>query len=310
MSANRQSDRDCSPSVSRRNVLAASTAGAVIGSAVTGFAAALSVPSAQAQASSGGKLQEVLQRGHLICGTGSTNPPWHFEDESGALIGMDIDMARLLAKGLFTDPTKVEFVRQEADARIPSLATGKVDVVFQFMTVTAGRAQQVEFTIPYYREGVTLFMLSDSKYSSIDDLRAAGSNLRVAGLQNVYIEDWIHLAAPEAKVDQFDSEAACLQALNSKRVDAYMHDQSSVRWFMDKFPGRYKASGYNWMPNMYSAAVRPGDQVWLSYVNTVLQDAMTGIEFPSYKASFKKWFGQDLPNPTVGFPLEYSPRVG
>ena len=112
MSANRESDRDCSPSVSRRNVLAASTAGAVIGSAVTGFAAALSVPSAQAQASSGGKLQEVLQRGHLICGTGSTNPPWHFEDESGALIGMDIDMARLLAKGLFNDPTKVEFVRQ------------------------------------------------------------------------------------------------------------------------------------------------------------------------------------------------------
>ena len=304
-----ESSRDRTTGLNRRRLLAASAAGAALGSTVSGLGAALSVQPAEAQ-TPGGKLQEVLQRGHLICGTGSTNPPWHFEDDSGTLVGMDIDMARLIAKGLFTDPSKVEFVRQEADARIPSLLTGKVDVVFQFMTVTAGRAQQVEFTIPYYREGVTLFMLADSKYNTIDDLRSAGGNLHVAGLQNVYIEDWIHLAVPDAKVDQFDSEASCLEALNSKRVGAYMHDQSSVRWFMNKFPNRYKTSGYNWMPNMYSAAVRPGDQVWLNYVNIVLQDAMTGIEFPTYKASFKKWFGQDLPNPTVGFPLEYTPRAG
>lgn len=297
-----------SSSVNRRRILAVSAAGAALGSTVVGLAGGLSIQSAQAQTSSGGKLQEVLQRGHLICGTGSTNPPWHFEDDAGTLVGMDIDMAKLIAKGLFNDPSKVEFVRQQADARIPSLVTGKVDVVFQFMTVTAGRAQQVEFTIPYYREGVTLFMMADSKYNNVGDLRAAGDKVHVAGLQNVYIEDWIHLAVPQAKVDQFDSEAACLQALNSKRVDAYMHDQSAVRWLMGKFPSRYKAAGYDWMPNMYSGAVRPGDQVWLNYINIVLQDAMTGVEFPSYKASFKKWFGQDLADPTVGFPLEYTPR--
>jgi polar amino acid transport system substrate-binding protein len=300
---------EISKQVNRRRILAASGVSAILGAAATGLAGALSIRKARAQTAAGGKLQEVLQRGHLICGTGSTNPPWHFEDDSGTLVGMDIDMARLLAKGLFSDPTKVEFVRQEADARIPSLVTGKVDIVFQFMTVTAGRAQQVEFSLPYYREGVTLFMPADSKYNNIADLRAAGSNLHVAGLQNVYIEDWIHMAVPDAKVDQFDSEAACLEALNTNRVGAYMHDQSSVRWFMNKFPGQYKTSGYNWMPNMYSAAVRPGDQVWLNYVNIVLHDGMTGVEFPTYSASFKKWFGQDLPTPTVGFPLEYAPRT-
>ncbi len=287
--------------VSRRNLMAMS---AVAGSALALGASATPV---RAQASGTGKLQDVLGRGKLVVGTGSTNPPWHFEDESGALVGMDIDMARLVAKGLFNDPSKVEFVRQDADARIPSLVTAKVDIVFQFLTVTAGRAQQVAFTIPYYREGVTLFMLADSKYNTIDDMRAAGANVHVAGLHNVYIEDWVHIPLPQATVDQFDSEAACLQAVNSKRVDAQMHDQSAVRWLMAKVPGRYKTAGYSWMPNMYSAAVQPGEQVWLNYVNTVLHDAMTGIEFPSYQASFKKWFGQDLPMPTVGFPMEYAP---
>jgi polar amino acid transport system substrate-binding protein len=33
---------------------------------------------------------------------------------------------------------------------------------------------------------------------------------------------------------------------------------------------------------------------------------MTGVEFQTYAASFKKWFGQDLPSPKIGFPIEYS----
>jgi polar amino acid transport system substrate-binding protein len=102
------------------------------------------------------KLQEVLDRGKLMVGTGSTNAPWHFQDEDGNLVGFDIDMAKLVAKGLFDDPEAVEFVIQSSDARIPNLATDKVDITCQFMTVTPGRAQQVEFTIPYYREGLGL----------------------------------------------------------------------------------------------------------------------------------------------------------
>ena len=32
------------------------------------------------------KLADVLARGKLIVGTGSTNPPWHFRDEAGNLV--------------------------------------------------------------------------------------------------------------------------------------------------------------------------------------------------------------------------------
>jgi len=80
-----------------------------------------------AQPAGQSKLQEVLNRKVLIVGTGSTNPPWHFEDAQGNLIGMDIDLARLVAKGLFEDAKKVQFVREAPDARIPNLVTNKVD---------------------------------------------------------------------------------------------------------------------------------------------------------------------------------------
>src|SRR5688500_2864764 len=75
-------------------------------------------------------LKRVLDRGRLIVGTGATNPPWHFEDDSGKLVGMDIDMAKEIAiglNGIEEDPLAydddhvrglIEFVIQEPNARI------------------------------------------------------------------------------------------------------------------------------------------------------------------------------------------------
>ena len=128
-----------------------------------------------APASAQGKLEEVLARGKLIVGTGSTNPPWHFVDESGKMSGFDVDIARIVAKGLFDDPEKVEFVTQSSDSRIPNIVTDKVDITCQFMTVTAQRAQQMNFTIPYYREGVGLLLSANGTHKTYDDLKAAGA---------------------------------------------------------------------------------------------------------------------------------------
>jgi polar amino acid transport system substrate-binding protein len=275
---------------------------------LTGLAAAAAVtaiaaPAAMAQEKS--LLDDVLARGKLIVGTGSTNAPWHFKDENGNLVGFDIDIARMIANGLFKDPNKIEFVEQSSDARIPNVTTGKVDITCQFMTVTAERAQQVAVTIPYYREGVGLLLKADGKYKTYDDLKKAGSGAVVSVLQNVYAEDMVHAALPDAKVDQYESVDLMYQALNSGQADAAATDQSSVKWLIVQQPGQYVDAGYGWGPQSYSCAVKRGDQQWLNFVNTVLHEAMTGVDFGTYQASFKKWFGVDLPVPAIGFPVEY-----
>ena len=84
------------------------------------IAAAASACIGFSSAQAAGKLDEILARGYLIVGTGSTFAPWSFKDDSGSLVGFDIDIAKILAKGLFDDPEKVQFVSQGADARIPS----------------------------------------------------------------------------------------------------------------------------------------------------------------------------------------------
>jgi polar amino acid transport system substrate-binding protein len=249
-------------------------------------------------------LKKVLDRGKVVVGTGSTNPPWHFEDENGKLVGFDIEMGKLLSRGLFQgDDSKVDFVVQEADARIPNLLADKVDVDFQFMTVTTGRAIQVEFTIPYYREGVALIVLKDSPYNNLKDFD--GKKAKIAILQNVTAEDMVHRGVPDAEVQQLDSQAATLEALKAGRVDAAASDKSTGRWLTVNNADTYKVIPEGWDSQTYAGAVKPGDQIWLNYINTVLHEAMTGLDFPLFQAAFKTYFGEDLPNPALGFPMEY-----
>ena len=295
--------------LSRRNFLGKSLGSGVaaVGLLGLGSQAASAAPSpltlAQAQQS---RLYEVLKRGKVVVGTGSSNPPWHFEDESGNLQGMDIEMAKILARGLFDKDDAIEFVRQKADARIPNLQGDKVDVVIQFMTVTAQRAQLVEFRIPYYREGTNVLLPKDSKYTGAPDLAAAGDAVTVAILQNVYADDIVHRVMPKAKVLQLDSVANSVLALDSGRADATAIDDSTMRWMVAQEPDKYKSGTTGWYPQTYSAGVKPGDQIWLNFVNQAFHEAMTGVQWDAYTAAFQKYFAVNLPAPVTGFPTEYT----
>ncbi len=279
----------------RRRVLALGAAGLVA-------AAAMPARQAAAQAAGGSLLRTVLDRGNLIVGTGSTNAPWHFENDKGELVGMDIAMARILAKGLFDDETKVQFMRQDPAARIPNITTGKVDITVQFMTISAQRAQLVAFSRPYYVEGVAMLTRPDAEVKTAEQLRKGGKAVRVSILQNVGAEEGVHSVLPDAQVMQLDTQANVVQALQSRRVDAAAVDLSTVRWMVRQDPNRYADAGLHWQNQLYGAALRQGDPDWLQFVDTTFNVAMFGSETASYDAAFQEYFGETPPPRKTGFP--------
>ena len=56
------------------------------GLATAGVLATVDAQKAAAQAAPDSLLRTVLDRGKLIVGTGSTNAPWHFENDAGELV--------------------------------------------------------------------------------------------------------------------------------------------------------------------------------------------------------------------------------
>ena len=207
-------------------------AAGVMSSIGAGVGKVLSPEQAYAQAQPTSLLRTVLDRKKLIVGTGSTNAPWHFENEKSQLTGMDIAMGRILSKGLFDDPDKVEFVKQDPSARVPNVTTGKVDIVIQFMTISPARAQLVNFTRPYYVEGAALLTSPKSKYKLYKQLMTAGKAVKASVLQNVDADKLVHDGLPQAQVMQLDTQANVIQALDSGRADAAVVDLSTVRWLV------------------------------------------------------------------------------
>ena len=265
----------------------------------------------QALASTSSKIQEVLSRGHLIVGTGSQNPPWHFSDAKGNLVGMDISMGLILANGLFrTDfvlPTdKVQFVIQDANARIPNVLSNKVDIVIQFMTVSANRALQVAFSIPYYTEATNFLFRANSPYSN--QRSVIGKGVTIAGLANVDLATTIHMQVPDAKILSVPSASDVVLAVDSGRAQAGFVDLSTSHYLSKLFPHKYKAGTTPFNPQSYSAAMHPADQIWINFVNQVFHEAISANRWQLYADAFKEWFGVSLRPPQAGFPAQYGPR--
>lgn len=254
-------------------------------------------------------LREVLKRGHVLVGTGSTNAPWHYKNDKGQLVGMDIAMGRILATALFDDPTKVKFVEQSPEARVPNLLSDKVDITLQFMTISPPRLQKVAFSVPYYTEGIGLILPKKGKYKDHAALKKAvadGKSVHVAILQNVDSKKTVQELLPGAKDDQYQDQGLVYQAIDSQRADAGAVDLSSIQFLAKRHPEKYRDSGLKAHPQNYGAAMRPNDQQWINFVDGVFTDAMTGATYAQYNEAYEEYFGVKLGQPQYGKPRQYA----
>jgi polar amino acid transport system substrate-binding protein len=77
-------------------------------------------------------IEKIIRSGKMRVGM-STFVPWAMQDKKGEWIGFEIDVAKQLAKDM---GVKVEFVPTKWEGLIPSLLTGKFDLIIAGMTGT------------------------------------------------------------------------------------------------------------------------------------------------------------------------------
>jgi polar amino acid transport system substrate-binding protein len=109
---------------------------------VTAAAMLLALPFKSVSAAT---LDEIKKRGSISIAVKSDYQPWGFTDPSGKLQGMEVDLARDIAKRL---KVKLVLVPAVSSNRVQLLNEGKADVVLATFSVTEERKKQVAFIEP------------------------------------------------------------------------------------------------------------------------------------------------------------------
>lgn len=164
----------------------------------------------------GSTMDKIRQRGRLIAGVDQNNYLFGFRDPiTGRLEGFDIDLVREVAKAIFGDPERVQYVVVTQAQRLTAV-NGQVDLVANSMTITCGRRELVEFSTNYLDSGQRVLVPETSTVKSIDDL---GGKRVCAAADTTSIQAIIDAPSKPVAVSAVDW-TDCLVLLQQGQVDA------------------------------------------------------------------------------------------
>ena len=166
-----------------------------------------------------GDLDLVTDGTLTVC----SDVPFEFEDPDSPLgySGFDIDLIAAIADELDLE-AEVVATGFEGLTSGAAMAAGTCDIAASAMTITEERAEQIDFSEPYYDAVQSLLVPEGSDLGGIDDLTEGV----VVGVQSgttgeAYAEENV----PGAEIRAFESVGDLFVALGAGQIDAVLQDQ-------------------------------------------------------------------------------------
>ena len=226
--------------------------------------------------------QEVLQ-----VGTEPAFPPFEMQAPDGkGFTGFDIDLFEAIGeKANLT----IQFQSMPFDGLIPALQSRNIDAAISGMTITAERAQTVDFSRPYFQSGLAIAVRKNSKENirSFDDLE--NKKIAVAiGTTGAKKAETI----AGAEISTFDNSALALKELSNDRVDAVVND-APVTLYAIKIGNlnNVEVVGELLTEEYYGIAL-PKNSPNLEKINNALDELLKTGE---YRQLYQKWFAGEPP---------------
>ena len=194
----------------RRNILALLSAAALL----LGGAGA-------SPASDSPVLARIVENGELRVGMSGDQAPLNMKSKSGQMIGMEVDLAALLASSMQVD---LEIVQKPFAELLPAVEKGQVDLVISGVTITPERNLRVAFVGPYFVSGKSVLTKSQTlaKASGTDTINDPSVSL--VALDGSTSAKFVEMVLPKTKLTTVDSYAAGVRFVVEDKADALIAD--------------------------------------------------------------------------------------
>jgi len=211
-------------------------------------------------------------------------PLFAFVDDKLQPTGSDVETAKMIAKALGAE---LELVQITNAARVPTIQTGKADLLVADLAITEERKKAVDFTIPYATLNIEVAAPAGVAVKDYADL--AGKRI---GVTRATVNDTLVTKnAKDAEIVRFEDDATLITAAVSGQVDI-VSTQSAVVAEMNKARSDKLETKFVQQELNLGIALPKGEpklKAWLDdWIKTHFADG-------SLNATFKTFHARDLP---------------
>lgn len=220
----------------------------------------------------------------LKIGTEGAYPPFNLIDSSGEVVGFDLDIAHALCDKMNVECT---VVTSDWDGIIPALNAKKFDFLAASMSITDERLQAVDFTDPYYTNGLQFIAAKNSDFK-VDAKSLKG---KVIGTQRATIAgNWLEDNLGKAvEIKYYDTNENAYLDLESGCLDGVLADKFvNWEWLKSDAGANFEFKGEPVFDNdKIGIALRKGDDELRERLNTALKEI---VEDGTYQSINDKYF--------------------
>ena len=235
-------------------------------------------------AQAGENLGAIKSAGAIKIGTEGTYAPFTYHDESGKLVGFDVEIGEAIAKKIGVKP---EFVEGKWDGLIAGLDAKRYDTVINQVGITDARKKKYDFSEPYIASKAVLIVKQDNDaIKSFADLKGKKSAQSLTSNFGKIAES---NGAELVGTDGFDQS---IQLVLTGRADATINDSLSFLDFKKHKPDApVKVVATEANADYSGVIIRKGEPELLAAINKALAEIKAD---GTYDAISKKYFGQDV----------------
>lgn len=205
----------------------------------------------------------------LTVGMELAYPPFEMTDSANNPTGISVDFAKALAESL---DRELIIENMAWSGLLPSLETGKIDLIISSMTITEERRERVDFSDPYAMSNLALLINKDSPVETYADLDHPDRIIAVkrGSTGHIYAENNLS----EAQIMVFEKESACVLEVVQGKADAFTYDQLTIYKNWQQYADSTKVNliPYQEGPEYWGVAIKKGEDELLAQINEFIAE--------------------------------------
>ena len=160
----------------------------------------------------------------IVIGSDIPYRPFEYETTEGELIGFDVEIAEAVFAGELG--LEYEFQATAFNTIIESLNNGNFRVIMSAMTINETRAEEVDFSDPYFTAYQTVLVLDNGEITDKEDLRGKDVGVQKGTTGESAAEALKEEFDGELSIESYDQINGAFNAMLNNQVSAVINDNT------------------------------------------------------------------------------------